>query len=179
MIEHLGFEEPTPRSRKYKTYKSIFVKNIKKTCEKCRKNIGKENKDLFEIYKKLSILSYYSFNRYEFYEKQLYSEFCRFTKDELEKLYKQSEHDNFILCEECNNEDLVIEAIEKFKIIFLKEKQNKEEIQKFNILFYKDFFRVIIRNLNNIINYKKTFYNLIPHLGIASLMHKRINNLYY
>src|SRR5437868_1228073 len=97
LIEHLGFEEPKPKSRKYKTHKSIFVKNIKKTYEKCRKNIGKENKDLFEIYKKLSILSYYSFNRYEFYEKQLYSEFCRFTKDELEKLYKQSEHDNFIL----------------------------------------------------------------------------------
>src|ERR1051325_6575672 len=58
LVEYLDFKSPNPRSQKYKTYKSIITKNVKKLCY-CKRNIGEKNNDLKIIEFKIEIICEY------------------------------------------------------------------------------------------------------------------------
>src|ERR1041384_506514 len=58
LVKHLDFESPNPRSRKYKTYKSIIAKNAKKLCY-CKRNISEKNNDFKTIEFKIGIIREY------------------------------------------------------------------------------------------------------------------------
>ena len=146
LCEYLDFEEPKPKAKKYKTWKSIFVKNIDKLCI-CKKNIKTKNSNLKIINFKLRILSYYCLNRSNFYKTEIYCNFCQYVKDEIEILYQQS-HDFNDCCELCDNEDLIINSVKQL----IKKIYDRKKRFEFSDFIKKDFVKVIIRNLYNIIN---------------------------
>src|SRR5437868_5466350 len=158
LCEHLDLEEPRSKAKKYKTWKSIFVKNTDKLCI-CKRNIKTKNSNLKDINFKLGILSYYSLNRLSFYKSEIYCQLCQYTRDELEILYKQSSYFNEH-CKLCNSENEIINSI---KELINKLYMKKKEIEPFSDYIEKDFFKVIIRNLYNIIDYTRFIY--IKQLG--------------
>ena len=158
LCKYLDLEELKKKAKKYKTYKLIFIKNINKLCI-CKKNIKTKNSNLKDINFKLGILSYYSLNRLSFYKSEIYCQLCQYTRDELEILYKQSSYFNEH-CKLCNSENEIINSI---KELINKLYMKKKEIEPFSDYIEKDFFKVIIRNLYNTIDYERFIY--IKQLG--------------
>src|ERR1041384_3661721 len=94
LVEHLDFESPNPCSRKYKTYKSIIAKNVKKLCY-CKRNIGEKNDDLKIIEFKIGIIREYCNKRAEFYRTwltQCYYEFVLKIHDWVHDIDEQLEY---------------------------------------------------------------------------------------
>jgi hypothetical protein len=160
LCEHLDLEEPKPKAKKYKTWKSIFIKNINKLCI-CKRNIKIKNSNLKNINFKLRILSYYSLNRLNFYKTEIYCQLCQYTRDELEILYQQSNNFNEY-CKLCNNEEDIIDSVKELINKLYRKKKEFGNIQ-FSDYIEKDFFKVIIRNLYKIIDYDD--YLFIKQLG--------------
>jgi hypothetical protein len=152
----LGYEEPRPKAKKYKTYYSIFVKNIDRTCHECYKNFYLHDKSVYNILFKLHILERYCNNRLDFkiYKyNYTYKNFVEFVRDNITNLTKP--FDNYkkssIICEDCK--DKFLKQVEVLIDKIYKKKNNYEKEDKRLCDFvYKDFFKVIIRNLYNIIN---------------------------
>jgi hypothetical protein len=153
--ERLGYDEPRPRAKKYKTHHSIFVKNIDRTCYECHRNFYLHNQSVDNIFFKLHILEKYCNNRLNFkvYKHNFtYKNFVEFVKKNIIKLsspfdtYKRSR----IICEECK--DIFLKEVEAL-IEKIKMKKNYYEKEKrFCNFVYKDFVKIIIRNLYNTID---------------------------
>jgi hypothetical protein len=153
--ERLGYEEPKPRAKKYKTYHSIFVKNIDRTCYECHKNFYLHNKSVDNIIFKLRILKLYCNNRLDFkiYKYNFtYKNFVEFVKENINNLYSQFEtgKTSMIICKECK--DILLQEVEVLIEKIKKKKNHYERDKKFSDFVYKDFFNIIIRNLYIIIN---------------------------
>ena len=166
LIEHLEFEGSNP---KYKTYKSIFVKNVNKLCW-CKKNIGEVNQDLKKIETKLSVLYDFYLDRLGFYKSwikmkytrsEIYYNLCNYIGEKIFNIYNQCEYKK--RCNLYNNQQNILKQIQKL-IDNIYEKKNS--IKKINKFVVSDLIEVVIYNLKKIINnvdylYIKRFGGLV------------------
>jgi hypothetical protein len=90
-IDSIGIESPKAKAKKYKTCKSVFVKNADKLCV-CKQDFGITNKQIEKIYFKLLILVIYCINRNNFYDARHCNELIIFAKEKLENLKNKSEN---------------------------------------------------------------------------------------
>ena len=149
LVEHLDFESPNPRSRKYKTYKSIIAKNAKKLCY-CKRNIGEKNNNLKIIEFKIGIIREYCNDRAEFYRTWLtpcYYEFVLKIRDWVRDIDEQLEYKK--RCDLCDNEESIYEQIHTLIKDIYKENRCFDRVNKF---FNRDVIKVVVRNLYNILN---------------------------
>ncbi|CAG8826007.1 26974_t:CDS:1, partial [Dentiscutata erythropus] len=137
LIEHLEFEGPNPKSKKYKTYKSIFVKNVNKLCW-CKKNIGEVNRDLKKIETKLSVLYDFYLDRLGFYKSwvemkytrsEIYYNLCNYMGEKIFNIYNQCEYKK--RCNLCNNQQNILKQIQKLIDNIYEKKNSIKKINKF------------------------------------------------
>jgi hypothetical protein len=156
LLDGIGIKGPKPKAKKYKTYKSIFVKNADKLC-KCKSDWGITNKQIDKIRFKISILVHYCINRKKWYTTKKHFEFCSYVKEELDKIYEQSKKSN--CCDKCDNEEILKDLIGD---VIDKVRQKKKSIEtsfkyKFSDYFHRDFINIIISSLHRILDNKDLY----------------------
>src|SRR5271170_7329187 len=105
LIEDLDLSKPNPKTKKYKTYKSIFIKNINNLCF-CKTTFAENNKLIKKIHRKLTIFKNFCKNRIDFYWQPKYIEYCTNVSNQLDIIIQKNE--NHKRCEDCNNENELI-----------------------------------------------------------------------
>jgi hypothetical protein len=156
LLDDIGIKGPKPKAKKYKTYKSIFVKNADKLC-KCKSDWGITNKQIDKIYFKTTILISYCLNRKEWYTTRKHNEFCSFVQRKLERLQKKSKKSN--CCSKCDNENTLKDLAQDIIDKIYEQKRSIESIfkYKFSDYFHRDFINIIVSGLYNIINDKDLY----------------------
>ncbi|CAG8549753.1 11154_t:CDS:2 [Gigaspora margarita] len=160
LCDSLEFDPPNPRSRKYKTYYSIFLKNVHQLCTSCWQDFGSKQTSISKINFKLD-------NFYEptpIFKTRTNYDFCEYLVDELEPLvdYSVVEGAEIKLCSNC--------TIKKKEFLFNSIYQLKDSIYiklkevKYTKFFYKDVIRIVFRNLYKIL---KEDYLYIEKYGVV------------
>ncbi|CAG8846177.1 37301_t:CDS:1, partial [Gigaspora margarita] len=94
--DSLGFDGPTPKVRKYKTYHSVFLKNVHQLCTIYRQFFGERQISIEQINFKLDVLQDYCLDHWNFYrptpifKTRANYDFCEYLVDEIELLVNSS-----------------------------------------------------------------------------------------
>ncbi|RIB06662.1 hypothetical protein C2G38_2216537 [Gigaspora rosea] len=119
--DQLGINGPNPRAHKYKTYYSIYLKNLNRLCTSCRKDFGERQTSIKKINFKLDVLNDYCIYHMNFYKPtpifktRANYKFCKYLTDTIDPWI--SEDVDFKLCPDflrnlykiLNKKDLYIE----------------------------------------------------------------------
>ncbi|CAG8723239.1 13865_t:CDS:1 [Dentiscutata erythropus] len=168
VVEDCGLESPRPNSRKYKTYKSIFVKNFNKLCP-CYKGLLKEHDFVYAVNFKLRILREYCYYklRYKVYkDNYVYRNLVNFVLEKILKLIEKSDMSTHCIYLLGYVRDLINQIYKKHDRI-----EKYKEICEFVKV---DFIKVVVRNLYRIIN-DKTLY-IEKFGGYVKDWHYKIDN---
>ncbi|CAG8671976.1 13093_t:CDS:1, partial [Gigaspora rosea] len=163
LCDLIQLDPPNPRSKKYKTYHSIFLKNVYRLCTKCRQDFGILQTSIEKINFKLDVLQDYCLDHWNFYKStpifktRANYDFCEYLVDELEPLVDSSIVDGaeIKLCSNC--------AIKKKEALFNSIRQLQDSIYKklkvvnYTKFFSKDVIRIVHRNLYKILNEKDLY----------------------
>jgi len=157
LIEDLDLLKPNPKAKKYKTYKSIFIKNINNLCF-CKTNFAENNKSIKKIHKKLIILKGFCEDRIDFYQHPKYIEYCTNVLNQLDIIFQKSENNK--RCEDCDNKNELIKLLYNLKdsIYDKKREFEKDNDFPFSKYIYEDFVKVIIYNIYRIAEDDKKMY---------------------
>ncbi|RIB02535.1 hypothetical protein C2G38_2227573 [Gigaspora rosea] len=157
--DQLGINGPNPHARKYKTYYSIYLKNLNRLCTSCRKDFGERQTSIKKINFKLDVLNDYCIDRMNFYKPtpifktRANYKFCKYLTNTIDPWI--SVDVDFKLCSDC--------TIQKKEFLFdsineLKDSINRKRKKfKYTEFFYNDVIRIVLRNLYKILNEKDLY----------------------
>jgi hypothetical protein len=141
-----------PNAKKYKTYKSVFIKNIDNLCF-CKTNFFENHKLIKEMHRKLTILEKFCEERIDFYTHPKYIKYCTDVLNQLNIITQKSE--NHKRCEDCDNENELIKLLYNLKDDIYDKKRKFEEYNfPIHSFIYDGFIKVVIYNIHRIIKGK-------------------------
>jgi F-box domain len=145
LIEYLDFSKPNPNAKKYKTYKSIFIKNINNLCF-CKTNFAENNKSIKKIHLKLKRLESFCEDRIDFYRCLKYKRYCTNVLNQLNNIIQKSK--NYKRCEDCDNENKLIDLLYNLKdYVYDKKREFKKNNDFFDNYIQENFVQVIVYNI--------------------------------
>jgi F-box-like len=150
LIEDLNLSKPNSRAMKYKTYKSIFIKNINNLCF-CKTNFAENNKSIKKIHLKLTRLKSFCEERIDFYWQPKYIGYCINISNQIDKIIQKSKINK--RCEDCDNKNELIKLLYNLirNIYHKKGEFEKNNNFSFSKWIEEDFVKVIIYNIYKII----------------------------